>query len=74
MTHNPSIPKGFSAEEWSEAVASGRVIVVATKPRRPLLIRIAVAPFQFLKWTINVRSCDCHAAPHKWDRALPIGH
>jgi hypothetical protein len=74
VAKHQSIPEGFSAEEWAQAVESGRIIVVATKPRRPRLIRMALAPIQFLTWTINVRSGDSHAAPHKWDRALPTVH
>ena len=67
-----SIPKGFSAEEWALALASGKVMVVNTKPRPPKLVRIVAAPIQFLKWTIAARVTTPDAAPHKWDRALPF--
>jgi len=67
-----SIPKGFSAEEWAQAIASGRVILVPTTPQPHKLLRILAAPVQFLRWTIAARMGDSDAVPHKWDRALPF--
>ena len=55
MQRNTGIPIGFTPDEWDQAIASGRMIVVATAPQRRRLPRLILAPIQFALWTIRAR-------------------
>ena len=70
----PPMPKGFSAEEWAHALESGQITVVATKPQRPLLIRAGMAPVQFIRWTLAVRSGHQTAPSKKLGRVQSVVH
>jgi hypothetical protein len=54
MKQENTIPPGFTAQSWQEAIDSGQLIVVETRQqtRVPVAIR---APFQLLRWTIRAR-------------------
>jgi hypothetical protein len=58
MTHRSTIPRGFTAETWRRAIASGRVIEISTMPGIHPILRTLRAPIQFLQWTIRARTAN----------------